>query len=86
MIDKTLIWKGKKLFSLSKKSTNPYHLAGHTPISYPRLLRLFGEDKAPPHSIGFSTLYIILSLGFGLSDDEILNLRLGDLVDLKDTH
>lgn len=60
---------------------NRYQITQWGHISYPTVLRYY---RADPYLAVFNgdVLYTMLTLGLGMTDDEIRNMRLGDLFEI----
>ena len=80
MENKKLVLKGRRLFG--NPSVNVHAVSKRSGISRTTIYKLLDE----PEKVGItlSTLYRFLRFGLGLSVEEILNMRIGDLFDIQE--
>jgi hypothetical protein len=75
---KKLAFRGGKILELSTEPTNAHKIHLQSSVSYPTVHNMLARPEAVQR-MDLTALYKVLSAGLGLSDDEILNLKLGDL-------
>ncbi len=69
---------------LKEKGTNPHRLSLNERVSRPTILKYLRNEDV--RNFSGDVLYAILVNGFGLSPDEIEDLRIGDVFELIGTN
>jgi hypothetical protein len=78
--------KGRPIMELGRGIENPHQVHLRSQVSWPTVSKYLSEDPATldeMRSVDLEVLYGLLVDGFGLSEHEALNLRLGDLFDVS---
>lgn len=73
-----------RFFRSDKLRVNKHRLSQQERVSYPTLLRYLDkdEDGEPIQNFSGEVLYALLVEGFGMSPDEVENLRVGDIFEV----
>lgn len=74
-----------RFFRSDKLKVNKHQLSQREGVSYPTLLRYLDNqdrDADPIKNFSGDVLYALLVEGFGMSPDEVENLRVGDIFEV----
>ncbi len=77
--------KGRPILSLGKNVENPHQVHLRSQVSWPTVSKYLSDDTKVldgMKSMDFEALYGLLVDGLGLSEDEVLNLKLGDILEV----
>ena len=76
----------RRFFEEKKLVINKHRLSLEEQVSYPTLLKYISSKDKPYDIRTFSgdVLYAIMARGMGLTDDEIADLRIGDIFEIVD--
>lgn len=77
-----LIFRGQEILRRSGEP-NPHRLSLKARVSYPPIERLVNRPETV-QSFDMANLAALLTDGLGLSEDEAMNLRLGDIFEIRD--
>lgn len=73
---------GSKLLAMCKQP-NPHAVSMATGISYPTVLR-YTHPGGAPQMVDLVILGTLLAVGCGLNPEQVANLKLGDLFDVRE--
>jgi hypothetical protein len=78
--------KGRPIIDLGRDVNNSHQVHLRSQVSWPTVSKYLSDDPATldeMRSLDLEVLYGILVDGLGLSEEEVLNLRLGEILEVQ---